>query len=198
MMRYFQKILLALFVALYTLLPFPANAANEIGHYSATPPAAALGIFSGDAFANATNYTYTATTGDTVTRLCIYGRFGAGSGTIDVGVYSFSGGVPVTRAGQTTISVGGSDAWNCSGAISISLTGSVVYTLAAANPVGGVMTASADSSAAGAANQDTTLLPATWANNRFDSHLFYIAGDVTAGATSVARQFMFYKLHNRW
>lgn len=161
--------------------------ANEIGLYTASPPAAALGVFSGDAFANATTGTYTAISGDTLTKVRVFGRFGSGSGTIDVGLYTFSGGVPVTLVATYTLTFGGTDAWVESGTLSQALTAGTVYTLAIGNPVGGVFSASGVTATNGAANDDTTTLANPWVNARFDGHNFYVAGDITAGSSSVTK-----------
>lgn len=158
--------------------------ANEIGLYTATPPAAALGVFSGDAFANATTGTYTAISGDTLTKVRVFGRFGSGSGTVDVGLYTFSGGVPVTLVATYTLTFGGTDAWVESGTLSQALSAGTVYTLAIGNPVGGVFSASGVTATNGAANDDTTTLANPWVNARFDGHNFYVAGDISAGSSN--------------
>ncbi len=43
---------------------------------------------------------YTAVTGDRITEVAVYG---GGTGTAEVGVYTFSGGVPVTKVGSATL-----------------------------------------------------------------------------------------------
>jgi hypothetical protein len=164
--------------------------ANEIGLYTLTPPAAALGIFSGDAYANvagASAGVYTASSGDTFTMGHIYGKFGSGSGTIDVGLYTVVAGVPVTLVTTLTINATTTEGWFDSSSVSVALTGGVSYTLAAGNPVtGGVFSASGISQANGAANDDTTTFANPWVNARFDAHNYYVSGDITAGGGSVA------------
>lgn len=70
---------------------------------------------------------YTGVTGDTVTEVAVYG---AGTGTVTVGIYVFSGGVPATRVGSAvSVAIGATAGWYTAAA-SIALTNGVVYCVA--------------------------------------------------------------------
>jgi hypothetical protein len=82
---------------------------------------------------------YVAAAGDIISKITFGSQMAAGySGTIDVGVYTFAGGVPVTKIDLATITITGNNtfAWYESGALSIALTDGVTYVLVLGNPTG--------------------------------------------------------------
>jgi hypothetical protein len=74
---------------------------------------------------------YIAIAGDVITKLSFYGcTNGGGDGSVDVGIYTYVGGVPVVRVGYTTIPITSpSGAW-VDATVSISLTAGITYVLA--------------------------------------------------------------------
>ena len=81
------------------------------------------------------SYLHTAGSGETVTRLWVYGRSYSGQSSFDLGIYSVSGGNPDARIGTVTVTIGESMGWY-SADCSIALTNGTTYTVAIGN--GGV------------------------------------------------------------
>jgi hypothetical protein len=109
----------------------------------------------------ASAYRYTAVTGDTVTQVAVYG---ANSGQCQVGIYTFSGGVPVTRVGTVNVTIGAGAGWHTAAA-NIALTNGVEYVIAIDywNPGAVSWDSYYDSGSAGDTSVDNGVtLDATW------------------------------------
>lgn len=159
--------------------------ANEMGHWG-TPPAATFGLFGGDSIANISSNIFVATAGQTLTKVRAYGRMGS-AGTIAIGLYTVSGGLPVTLvASYTALAVGTSDALIESGTISQALTNGTSYCLALGT-ASAVATLSVDALTSGMDSTGSNL-PGTWSSASIGYTLnsqFYLAGDVTTSSSSV-------------
>lgn len=108
---------------------------------------------------------YTASAGDTITSFSFYGGLTlAGSDTIDVAIYTFSGGVPVTKVGSATLTINSTTpTWWNSSAVSIPLTAGVVYVVAWGNITGSkTINSFRDDVNTRSVNNASGALPSTW------------------------------------
>lgn len=171
-------------LALLLLFVCPAFGANEIGLFTATPPAAAFGVFTGEGYANIApaGLIYTAPAGTvTLTRIRVYGRI-SGGGTIDACLYTFSGGIPVTRVLCTAITLTASDAWVDSSVLSQAMSTGVAYTLAIGN-ASAIAAISSVTQTSGMSYSNVNP-GATWTNSSTNGNNVYLSGDITVVASS--------------
>ena len=126
---------------------------------------------------------YTATTGDTVTSVSVWG---GGDGVAEVGVYTYSGGVPVTKVNSTTIAVGTAvQEWSTD--VSWALTNGVVYVVAIdwTSGLGAYWDIRYDDPGLGAVNTSVgnvdTALPGTWTQTTTTSGLGQFWATVNGG-----------------
>lgn len=136
---------------------------------------------------------YTATTGDTVTKVWYYSvnNNGGGNSTVAVGVYVYSGGVPTTLVNSADITITGAAGWY-STTVSWALTNGVEYVVAqdynTGSPVGSQPAVYWTDQASTAMVSDfTSSFNATWAANSTSVSLVSAYAEVTSAAGSFVR-----------
>lgn len=148
-----------------------------------------LGVNSNDLSSGSLNHglnilTYTASAGDVLTKISIGAKMDTVSSSIGVGLYTFSGGVPVTLVGgEQTISITSTTAqfWD-SGTLSINLVAGTTYTLCFGDVnASGNITVMSDTgnSGDGETGSSTGSLPSTWSHLSTSSEKFSIKATVT-------------------
>lgn len=131
---------------------------------------------------------YAANTGDTVTQAHIYGKlYSDGSASAALGVYTVSGGAPVTLTGAaTSIAITTTTAgWWDSDAVSIALSNGVTYCVGIDFWAGGPQDLVFYYDSSGTRSRDTaTTLPATWTEQSQDSyrHSAYVTVEASGAA----------------
>lgn len=123
--------------------------------------------------------TYTASAGDMITNLNLYGNLnGAGSQSVDIGVYTFSGGVPVSLVGSVgTLTINSTTPQWWSTNVSINLSAGVTYTIAFGHLVlspgfTGYFDAPGGNANSNEASAAGSSLPSTWTNQTTGTLLF--------------------------
>jgi hypothetical protein len=102
----------------------------------------------------------------------------SGGGTADIALYTFVGGVPVTRVAVLgTLTFTGVDAWVQTGTLAQALTNGVSYVLAIGG-ASGIVALSADTGVTGGASADAADLPSTWTGTANTARGIYVAADV--------------------
>jgi hypothetical protein len=140
---------------------------------------------------NITN-TYTAGSGDTVTSVQVYAALTvSGSSTQDVGIYTFSGGLPVTLIGTGKVTINSTTPQWWSANTSIALTNGTTYTVAIGNQVGTATNVYRD--AVGNYSLDLVdgagPLPTTWhslSTSAFSYSYYAVVGPAAVGGWNVA------------
>lgn len=129
---------------------------------------------------------YTGVTGDTVTQVAVYGGTGGAAVNVVVGIYTFSGGVPVTRVGTGTVSIGSATQWWTT-TVSFALTNGVDYCVALDPYEDGTWTyyfASAVGNYSLHNVGNPVSLPATWAEGSTGVGTSSVYATVTSGGGS--------------
>jgi len=137
---------------------------------------------------------HTGVTGDIITLISAYSSRINGSsnnGTVDVAIYTFAGGVPVTRL-ATAVTITASNPfdvtdlqWNNTSALNQSLTNGTVYAVGFGNFGGtdGINIRFDTISNGDCSYQAAGALPATWSQTGTDNYVFSIYATYTAAAT---------------
>lgn len=149
----------------------------------------ARAVIGGTNSPNYDNYRYTAVTGDTVSKVWIYGNSGNGLGTVDVAVYTYSSGA-ANRVGVQTVNITSVTTQWYSAIIASpwSLSNGTAYCVAWGNPQGNGGSINIYNDPGTSGNQRDTsadgLLSATWNHSAFDAVSYAVYAEVSQPATT--------------